>query len=92
MRVAVKAKRIDNLETKVTERKNKIVVNYLRRKGYDCNESRNSMIKINNQLKTKGQRVILSTQNEILQKIGAYYTYEANVMVKIVDTITGKEV
>lgn len=92
MRVSVKAKRMDNLEIKVSERKNKVVVNYLRKRGYDCNESRKDMIKINNQLKAKGQKVILSIQNEILQKIGAYYTYEANVMVKIVDVITGKEV
>lgn len=88
----IKAKRIDNLERKVSEYKNKTVVKFLKLKGYECNESRKSMIKVNNILKTKGQRVVIEKENERLSRLGAYYTWEAYIKVKIVDVITGKEV
>lgn len=88
----IKAKRIDNLEKKVSEYKNKVVVGYLKSKGYECNESRRSMIKVNNLLKTKGQRVVIEKENERLSRLGAYYTWEAYIKVKIIDIITGKEV
>lgn len=88
----IKAKRIDNLEIKVSEYKNKIVVEYLKAKGYECSESRKSMIKVNNLLKTKGQRVVIESQNEKLSRLGAYYTWDAYIKVKIIDIITGKEV
>ena len=88
----IKAKRIDNLERKVSEYKNKVVVKYLNSRGYECNNSRLSMIKINNLLKTKGQRVVIESQNEKLSRLGAYYTWEAYIKVKIIDIITGKEV
>lgn len=88
----IRAKRIDNLERKVDNYKNKIVVNYLREKGYECNTTKESMIKVNNLLKTKGQRVVISKQNERLSKVGSYYTWEAYINVKIVDFITGKEI
>lgn len=88
----IKAKRIDNLEKKVSEYKNKVVVKYLKSKGYECNETRKSMIKVNNILKTKGQRVVIEKENERLSRLGAYYTWEAYIKVKIVDIITGKEV
>lgn len=88
----LKAKRIDNLERKVSEYKNKVVVRYLKSKGYECNESKKSMIKVNNILKTKGQRVVIEKENERLSRLGAYYTWEAYIKVKIVDIITGKGV
>lgn len=88
----IKAKRMDNLERKVNEYKNKVVVSYLKSKGYECNESRKSMIKANNLLKTKGQRVVIEKENERLSRLGSYYTWEAYIKLKIVDIITGKEV
>lgn len=88
----IKAKRTDKLQSKVNEYKNKAVIRYLVSKGYECNNTKESMIRINNLLKNKGQKVIIETKNERLSKIGVYYTYEANVIVKIVDTIIGKEV
>lgn len=88
----IKAKRIDNLESKVSEYKNKLVVKYLRLRGYECDTSRKSMIKVNNLLKTKGQRVVIEKENEKLSRLGAYYTWEAEIKVKIVNRITGKEV
>lgn len=88
----IKAKRMDNLERKVSEYKNKVVIRYLKSKGYECNETRKSMIKVNNLLKSKGQRVVIEKENERLSRLGAYYTWEAYIKVKIVDVITGKEV
>lgn len=88
----LKAKRIDNLEKKASEYKNNVVVKYLNSKGYECNNSRLSMVKINNLLKTKGQRVVIEKENERLSRLGSYYTWEAHIRVKIVDIITGKEV
>lgn len=88
----IKAKKIDNLEKKVSKYKNKLVVRFLNSKGYECDSSRISMIKINNILKNKGQRVVIEKENERLSRLGAYYTWECKVKVKIVDTITRKEV
>lgn len=88
----IKAKRIDNLEKKVSEYKNKLVIKHLNSKGYQCSNSKISMIKVNNILKSKGQRVVIEKENEHLSKIGAYYTWEAYIKVKIVEIITGKEV
>lgn len=88
----LKAKRIDNLERKVSEYKNKLVIKYLKSKGYECNESSKSMIKINNILKAKGQRVVIEKEYEHLSRLGSYYTWESLIKVKIIDMITGKEV
>ncbi len=88
----VKAKKMDNLERKVSEYKNKVVVRYLKSRGYECSESRKSMIKVNNLLRGKGQRVVIESENERISRLGAYYTWEAYIKVKIVDIITGKEV
>lgn len=87
----VKAKRIDNLGKKVSEYKNKLVIKYLNSRGYKCTNSKNSMVKVNNLLKSKGQKVVIEKQNEHLSRLGAYYTWDAYIKVKIVDTITGKE-
>lgn len=88
----IKAKRIDNLEKKVSEYKNKLVIKYLNAKGYKCNNSQISMIKVNNLLKLQGKRVIIEKQNEKISRLGSYYTWEAYIKIKIVDTITGKEI
>lgn len=88
----IKAKRMDNLEKKVSEYKNKVAVKYLNLRGYECDESTKSMAKVNSILKAKQQRVVLEIKNEIVSRLGAYYTWEASIRVKIVDTITGKEV
>lgn len=88
----IRAKRIDNLERKVSEYKNKIVVRYLNSKGYYCTTSKESIIETNKILKSKNQKVMLNIENEKLQKIGSYYTWDAYVRVKIIDIITGKEV
>lgn len=88
----IRAKRIDNLEKKVSEYKNKLVIKYLNSKEYQCTNSRISMIKVNKLLKSEGHRVVIEKENEHLSKIGAYYTWEAYIKVKIVDIITGKEV
>lgn len=87
----IKAKRMDNLELKVSEYKNKMVVKYLNLKGYKCDGSRISMIHVNNLLKSKNQRVVIEKQNERISRLGSYYIWEAYIKVKIVDTITGKE-
>ncbi|MCI8411948.1 MAG: hypothetical protein HFJ40_05920 [Clostridia bacterium] len=91
-KMLIKAKRIDNLEKKVSEYKNKAVIKYLNSKGYECNESIKSMRKVNSLLKSEMKKVVIDIQNERLSRIGAYYTWEAYIKVKIIDTITGKEV
>lgn len=88
----IRAKRIDNLQTKISEYQNKVVVKVLNSKGYKCDTSRISMIKVNNKLKVKGLRVVIEIKNERVSKIGSYYTWEAKIRVKIMDVITGKEV
>lgn len=88
----IKAKRVDNLERKVSEYKNRIVVKYLNYKGYDCDISKASMKRINSILKSKKQKVMLQIENEKVSKIGSYYIWDAYVKVKIIDIITGKEV
>lgn len=50
------------------------------------------MIKVNRVLKSRYQKVIIESENERVSRLGAYYTWEAYVKVKIIDTITGDEV
>lgn len=88
----IKAKRIDKLETKVNEYKNKLVVKYLNLKGYNCDASRVSILKAYSQLKKDNLKVIINTENERFARLGSYYIWEAYVKVSIVDIITGKEV
>lgn len=88
----LKAKRIENLQSKVSEYKNRQVVKYLRLRGYECNTSKKSMIKVNNLLKSKMKRIVIESKYERLSRLGSYYTWEAEIKVKIVDRITGKEV
>ena len=87
----IKAKKIDNLQTKVLEYKNKQVVKYLKLRGYDCDTSKKNMIKIKSLLKTQMKKVVIEVNNERIAKVGSYYTWEANIKVKIIDVITGKQ-
>ena len=87
----IKAKRTDVLEKKLITFINKIVVNFLNKKGYECDTSMESMRKVNSELNAKGLTVILDRKNERISKIGSYYTWEGFIKVKIIDKITGKE-
>ena len=91
-KMLIKAERIDNLQSKVSEYKNKVVVKYLQLRGYKCDTSRKSMIQVNNLLKSEMKRVVIESKYERLSRLGAYYTWEAEIKVKIVNIITGKEV
>lgn len=88
----IKAKRIDNLEKKISEYKNKEVIKYLKLRGYECNTSKESMIRVNNLLKAEMKKIVIDIKCERLSKLGSYYTWEAEIKVKIVDRITGKEI
>lgn len=77
---------------KISKAKNNLAVKVLNKKGYKCDNTQISQIKINNQLNLEQRKVILENQNENLSKIGSYYIWEADVIVKIVDVVTGKEV
>lgn len=88
----IKAKRIDRLEDKVQEFKNKMVVKYLNDRGYDCNTSTSSMRKVNGVIKKEKKRVTIQVKNEKLLKIGSYYIWDGCLIVKLVDALTGKEV
>ena len=88
----IKAKRIDKLEEKVKEFKNKIVVKHLNEIGYDCNTSKSSMRKINKIIKKENKKVIIQVKDEKLLRIGSYYVWDGYLIVKLVDALTGKEV
>ena len=92
MYLKVKSKKIKNLNLKISKAKNDLVVKILNKKGYECNESQISQIKANRKLNEEQKKVILKNQNEKVSKIGSYYIWEADVIVKIVDKITGEEV
>ena len=92
MYLKVKSKKIKNLNLKISKAKNDLVVKILNKKGYECNESQISQIKVNKKLNSEQKKVILENQNEKVSKIGSYYIWEADVIVNIVDKVTGKEV
>lgn len=92
MYLKVKSKKIKNLSLKISKAKNDLIVKILNKKGYECNESQISQIKANQKLNSEQKKVILENQNEKVSKIGSYYIWEADVIVKIVDKVTGKEV
>ena len=91
MYLKVKSKKLKNLSMKILKAKNNLVVTILNKKGYECDNSQTSQIKANRELNSEQKKVILENQNEKVSKIGSYYVWEADVMVKIVDQITGKE-
>ena len=88
----VRSKKLKNLSIKISQVKNNLVVNILNKKGYECDNSQISQIKANRKLNSEQKKVILENQNEKVSKIGSYYVWEAEVIVKIVDKATGKEV
>lgn len=88
----LKAKRIDRLEDKVKEFKNKMVVKYLNSKGYECNTSTSSMRKVNGIIKKEKKKVVIQVKDEKLLRIGSYYVWDGYLIVKLVDALTGKEV
>lgn len=92
MYLKVKSKKIKNLSLKITKVKNDLVVKILNLKGYECDNSQISQIKVNKKLNLEQKKVILENQNEKISKVGSYYVWEADVIVKIVDKVTGKEV
>lgn len=88
----IKAKRIDRLQEKVQEFKNKAVIKYLNEKGYDCNTSTSSMRRVNEIIKKEKKRVMIQVKDEKLLRIGSYYVWDGYLIVKLVDALTGKEV
>lgn len=88
----VRAKRIEKLHERVSVLVNKLVVKVLNLKGYECDDTTSDMVRINKLLKLKGQKVIVEHNNETVRRDGRWYTYNADIYVKIVDTITGREV
>ena len=91
MYLQVRAKKLKDLNIKISQTKNNLVVNILNKKGYECDNSQISQIKVNRKLNSEQKKVILENQNEKASKIGSYYIWEADVIVKIVDKVTGKE-
>ena len=92
MHLKVRTKKLKNLSIKISQVKNNLVVNVLNKKGYECNNSQTSQIKANRKLNSEQKKVMLQNQNERILKIGSYYVWEADVIVKIVDEVTGKEI
>ena len=88
----LKAKRIDRLEDKVKDFKNKMVVKYLNNKGYDCDNSTSSMRRVNGIIKKEKRKVIIQVKDEKLLRIGSYYVWDGYLIIKLVDSLTGKEV
>lgn len=91
MYLKVKSKKLKNLSLKISKSKNDLVVRMLNIKGYECDSSKISQIKVNRKLNSEQKKVILENQNEKISKVGSYYIWEADVIVKIVDKLTGKE-
>lgn len=87
----IKAKRIDRLQDKVQEFKNKMVIRYLNEKGYECNNSTSSMRKVNGIIKKEKKRVMIQVKDEKLLRVGSYYVWDGYLIIKLVDALTGKE-
>lgn len=92
MYLKVRAKKLKDLNIKISQTKNNLVVNILNKKGYECDNSQISQIKVNRKLNLEQKKVILENKNEKVSKIGSYYVWEADVIVKTLDKVTGKEV
>lgn len=88
----LRAKRTDKLQEKVKGYTNNLVVKYLKTKGYDCNTSISSMIRINKIIKSENKRVIVARYDEKLSRVGSYFVWNGMLRVKLVDSLTGKEV
>lgn len=88
----IRAKRIDRLQEKVQEFKNKMVIKYLNERGYECNTSTSSMRRVNGVIKKEMKRVTIQVKNEKLLRIGSYYVWDGYLTIQLVDSLTGKEV
>ena len=88
----LRAKRVDKLEEKVKEFKNKMVVKYLNDRGYTCNNSTSSMRKVNGIMKKENKRVMIQVKDEKLFRVGSYYVWDGYLIIKLIDALTGKEV
>lgn len=88
----LRAKRIDKLQEKVKELENNLVVKYLNSKGYNCNTSMSSLIKVNKIIKSEFKRVIIEKHDEKITRLGSYYIWNGILRVKLVNSLTGKEV
>ena len=92
MHLKVKTKKQKNLSTKIIAAKNELVVKILNTKGYKCDNSQTSQVKVNRKLHSEQKKVMLQNQTERILKIENYYIWEADVIVKIVDKVTGEEI
>ena len=88
----IKAKRIDRLQEKVQEFKNRMVIKFLNNKGYKCSTSTSSMRRVNGIIKKEKKKVIIQVKDEKLLRIGSYYVWDGYLIIKLVDSLTGKEV
>ena len=88
----IKAKRVDRLQDKVKDFKNKMVVKYLNSRGYDCINSISSMRRVNEIIKKEKKKVLIHVKDEKLLRIGSYYVWDGYLIIKLVDAFTGKEV
>ena len=73
MHLKVKTKKQKNLSTKIIAAKNELVVKILNTKGYKCDNSQTSQVKVNRKLNSEQKKVMLQNQNEKVSKIGSYY-------------------
>lgn len=88
----LRAKRIDKLQVKVKDFENSLVIKYLNSRGYNCNKSISSLIKVNKIIKSEFKRVVIERHDEKLSKLGSYFIWNGMLRVKLVDALTGKEV
>lgn len=88
----LRAKRIDKLQVKVKDFENNIVVKYLNSRGYDCNTSISSLVKVNKTIKSEFKKVVVERYDEKLSRLGSYFIWNGMLRVKLVDALTGKDV
>lgn len=88
----LRAKRIDKLQEKVKDFENSLVVKYLNGRGYNCNTSISSLVRVNKIIKSEFKRVVVERYDEKLSRLGSYFIWNGMLRVKLVDIFTGKEV
>ena len=104
MYLKVKAKKIKNLSIKISQAKNNLVVNILNKKGYECDNSQISQIKVNRKLNSEQKKVILENQVEanhfykllkamfILQtELPNYFTFTTDIDQRLEVIMCGKQ-
>lgn len=88
----LRAKRIEKLQEKIRKFENGLVIKYLNSRGYKCDDSTLSMIKINRKINSELKKVIVERHDEKITKLGSYYIWNGMLRIKLVDAFTGKEV